>query len=106
MFGTKNREAWSLFLSKAGCWDHLQAQRLTPTLRGGADLESSVTGAEGAGLFSSRPSGTVRLACLKRAKQKLWPAIFFGRKRSDSFAAHGKSPQQQEPRACRGGSRI
>jgi hypothetical protein len=33
LFNTKNREAWSLFLSKAGYSDHLQAQRLTPALR-------------------------------------------------------------------------
>jgi len=39
MFGTKNREAWLLFLSKAGYSDHLQARRLTPALRDGADLE-------------------------------------------------------------------
>ena len=41
MFSTKNREAWSLFLA-TGYWDHLQARRLTPALRDGADLESSV----------------------------------------------------------------
>ena len=35
MFGTKNREAWLLFLSKAGYSDHLQARRLTPALRDG-----------------------------------------------------------------------
>ena len=33
-------------LSKAGYSDHLHARRLTPALRDGADLESSVTGAE------------------------------------------------------------
>jgi hypothetical protein len=33
------------FLSKAAYSDHLQARWLTPALRDGADLESSVTGA-------------------------------------------------------------
>jgi len=46
LFSPKNREAWPLFLSKAGYSDHLQARWLTPALRDGADLESSVTGAE------------------------------------------------------------
>jgi hypothetical protein len=45
LFNTKNREAWSLFSAKLYS-DHLQAQRLTPALRDGADLESSLTGAE------------------------------------------------------------
>jgi len=55
MFGTKNREAWLLFLSKAGYSDHLQARWLTPTLRGGADLESSVTGAEAPAYYQGVP---------------------------------------------------
>ena len=46
LFNTKNREAWSLFSAKLVYSDHLQAQRLTPALRDGADLESLVTGAE------------------------------------------------------------
>ena len=42
----ENREAWSLFSAKAGYSDHLQPRRLTPALRDGVDLESSLTGAE------------------------------------------------------------
>jgi hypothetical protein len=79
LFSTKDREAWSLFLSKAGCWGHLQAQRLTPisanlrsaaltnalrfllrltpALRDGVDLESSVTGAEAPAYYQAVPPG-------------------------------------------------
>ena len=56
LFSTKNREAWSLFLA-TGYWDHLQARRLTPALRDGADLESSVTGAEAPVYYQGVPPG-------------------------------------------------
>jgi len=56
LFSTKNREAGSLF-KKAGYWDHLQTGRFTPALRDGADLESSVTGAEAPAYSQGVPPG-------------------------------------------------
>jgi hypothetical protein len=46
LLSTKNRAAWTLFSAKLGYSDPLHARWLTPALRDGADLESSVTGAE------------------------------------------------------------
>jgi hypothetical protein len=55
LLSTKNREAWTLFSAKLGYSDPLQAQGLTPALRDGADLESSVTGAEAPAYYQGVP---------------------------------------------------
>jgi hypothetical protein len=57
LLSAKDREAWSLFLSKAGYSDHLRARRVTPPLRDGADLESSATGAEAPAYSQGVPPG-------------------------------------------------
>src|SRR6516165_12228149 len=46
LFSTKNRKAWSLFSAKPVLRIIFRPRRLTLALRYGADLESSVTGAE------------------------------------------------------------
>jgi hypothetical protein len=65
-------------LGQAGYSDHLQPRRLTPALRDGADLESSVTGAEAPYLLGVR----------KRAKRP--------RTRSRSLNCDADSPKAKE----------
>ena len=57
LLSTKNPASLVAFLSKAAYSDHLQARWLTPALRDGADLESSVTGAEAPAYYQGVPPG-------------------------------------------------
>ena len=55
LLSSKNPPSLIAFLSKAAYLDRLQTRWLTPALRDGADLESSVTGAEAPAYYQGVP---------------------------------------------------